>query len=104
MASPQALQLAQRIRFAQQHPVIGLAALASDTALTKTPGIARRLVQTLETSRPDLAEEVRRRLQPVDRACPHCGNMTPKELDRCRGAENLCRALKRWRRLYLKVW
>jgi predicted RNA-binding Zn-ribbon protein involved in translation (DUF1610 family) len=81
--TPQTQDLIDRLRWAQAHPVIGLAALSPDTVVTKTPGVAQRLVEHVNAARPDMAEEIKRRLQPVKRTCPHCGTMTPKNAERC---------------------
>jgi hypothetical protein len=81
--TPQTLELMKRIRLAEQHPVIGLAALSPGTTLTQTPGLARRAAEVAHASRPDLAREVTRRLEPVKRRCEHCGFMVQKDADRC---------------------
>jgi RNA polymerase subunit RPABC4/transcription elongation factor Spt4 len=83
--TPQTLELAKRIRWAAQHPVLGLAALSPGTTLTRTPGLTRRAAAHALSSRPDLAAEVRRRLEPVRRTCPHCRTMVEKDADRCPG-------------------
>jgi hypothetical protein len=93
--TPQTLELAKRIRWAAQHPVLGLAALSPGTTVLKAPGIARRLAQHVNAARPDLAEEVRRRLEPVKRTCPHCRTMVEKDADRCPGCGKFVPSLER---------
>jgi RNA polymerase subunit RPABC4/transcription elongation factor Spt4 len=93
--SQAARELAERIRLAERHPVIGLAALSPGTTVLKAPGIARRLAQHVSSARPDLTEQVRRRLQPLRRECPHCRSMVEKDADRCPGCGKFVPSLER---------
>jgi hypothetical protein len=81
--TPQTRELIDRIKLAQRHPIIGPVALSPGTTLTRTPGLARRAAAHAHSSRPDLAREIQRRLEPVKRRCEHCGFMVQKDADRC---------------------
>jgi hypothetical protein len=81
--TPQTLELAERLRWAQAHPVLGLAATMAGAVVTKTPAVGRRLVAHVNAARPDMGEEIKRRLQPAKRTCPHCARAINKDLERC---------------------
>jgi hypothetical protein len=82
-AQREANELVGRVHWLLAHPVLGQAVYQEGAAVTKVPGQIRRHVAHALSSRPDLGQEIKNKLQPLTRDCPHCSASVPAEAERC---------------------